>query len=112
MVKASRRTNKISFKPALNKATGKKSANSFMFNEANWGSATRGYMKSVRRMRPDRFIEIMEMARSFSKARSTSGDSSSEYSGQTADTNDIRANLVDYSDDESEHFYLAPPDLF
>jgi hypothetical protein len=104
MVGASRRTNKISFEPALNEATGKKSANSLMFNEANWGSATRGYMKSVRRMRPDRFIEIMEMARSFSKARSTSGDSS-EYSGHTADTDDIRANLVDYSDDENDTFF-------
>ena len=54
-------------------------------------------MKSVRRMRPDRLMEIMVMACSFSEARSTSGDSS-------ADTNDIRANLVDYSDDESNTF--------
>lgn len=58
-------------------------------------------MKSVRRLRPNRFIETMEMARSFTKAKSTPGDSS-EYSGHTTDPNDIRANLVDFSDDETE----------
>lgn len=75
-------------------------ANSFAFNEANWGSATRGYMKSARRLRPDRFIEIMEIARSFSQAKSTLGDRS-EHGEHTADP---RANLVvsDLSDNESD----------
>jgi hypothetical protein len=84
----------------LNKATGKKSANSFAFNEANWGSAARGYMKSARRLRPDRFIEIMEMARSFSKAKSTPDDHSEHTADPTG--NDVRANLVasDSSDDD------------
>ncbi|KAF8492744.1 hypothetical protein F5888DRAFT_1726977 [Russula emetica] len=99
IVEASRGTNKISFKPAvLNMATGKTSANSFAFNDANWGSATRGYMKSARGLRPDRFIEIMEMARSFSEARSTPGDRSEHTS--TADLSDIRAYLVDVESDK------------
>jgi hypothetical protein len=46
-------------------------------------------MKSARGLRPDRFIEIMEMARSFGKAESTLGDHT-------------RANLVDLSDDEND----------
>lgn len=46
-------------------------------------------MKSARGLRPDRFIEIMEMARSFGKAKSTLGDCT-------------RANLVDWSDDEDD----------
>ena len=61
-------------------------------------------MKSVRRLRPERFIEIMEMARSFTKAKSTPGDSS-EYGDHTADPDDYRANLVDLSDDESDTFF-------
>jgi hypothetical protein len=73
----------------LNKATGKTSVASFAFNKPNWGSATRGYMKSARGLGPDRFIEIMEMARSFGKAESTLGDHT-------------RANLVDLSDDEND----------
>ena len=57
-------------------------------------------MKSARRLRPDRFIEIMEIARSFSKAKSTLGDRS-QYGEHTVDP---RANLVvsDLSDDESD----------
>jgi hypothetical protein len=99
VARASHGTNNIFFKPVLNKATGRTSANSFAFNEANWGSATRGYMMSARRLRPDRFLEIMEMARSFSKAKSTLGDGS-EHSEHA----DPRANLVvsDLSDDESD----------
>lgn len=46
-------------------------------------------MKSARGLRPDRFIEIMEMARSFGKPKSTLGDRT-------------RANLVDLSDDEND----------
>jgi hypothetical protein len=84
----------------FNKATGKTSANSFAFNNANWGSATRGYMKSVQRLRPDRFIEIMEMARSFGKTKSIPGNRS-EHSGHTANSKDIRANLAT-TDGESD----------
>jgi hypothetical protein len=77
----------------LNKATGKTSVNSFAFNEANWGSATRGYMKSVRRLlRLDCLIEIIEMARSLIDR--------SKHSEHTADPNDLHANLVAPSDDE------------
>jgi hypothetical protein len=76
----------------LNKAMGKTSAKPFAFNEANWGSATRSYMKLVRRLRSDRFIEIIEMARSFSDR--------SKHSEHAADPNDICANMVDLSDDE------------
>jgi hypothetical protein len=76
----------------LNKATGKTSVNSFAFNEANCGSATRGYMKSVRRLRLDCLIEIIEMARSLIDR--------SKHSEHTADPNDIHANLVAPSDDE------------
>jgi hypothetical protein len=49
-------------------------------------------MKLVRRLRSDRFIEIIEMARSFSDR--------SKHREHAADPNDICANMVDLSDDE------------
>jgi hypothetical protein len=55
-------------------------------------------MGSARRLKPHRFIEIMEMTCSFSNAKSTPGGRNEH----TADPNDVRANLVagNLSDDD------------
>jgi hypothetical protein len=51
---------------SLNLATGKESNAVTAFTEANWGKATRGYLKSINALDLDRFNEIVEIAKGYS----------------------------------------------
>ena len=104
-VKASQSSSKaIALKPLLNKLTGKMSTTAPSFNEANWGSTTRASAKSVRQPKPEHFMEIMKIAMSFADATTKPNLEPSEHQQgiiTDADSNDIRANLVNLCDDES-----------
>jgi len=90
----SQATNKaIVFKPTLNKETGKMSTTLTSFNERNWGSKVRGYAKAAKNLRPERMLEIMELAVKNAKAVARLEDSES-------DTCIHRSQLIDIDDDE------------
>jgi len=69
------------------------------FNEANWGSATRAYVKAAHDLKPKRFLKIMETARSFLEMGNTMCQ---QDVIADVDSNDIRANLVKMCDDDDE----------
>ena len=71
------------------------------FNEMNWGSATRAYTKSVRQLKPKRFMKIMKMAMSFLETSNTTPQQDVLLS-MDVDSNDIRANLVNLGDDDDD----------
>ena len=52
-----------------NKSTGKESSALLAFSEANWGSATRAYMKSINRHGTELVSSVSELARNITLKR-------------------------------------------
>jgi hypothetical protein len=103
-VEVSRSHNKaITFKPSLNKSTGKLSTTALSFNEANWGKTTREYIKSVQQLKPECFKAIMSAAVSFSKASTKTIPDSQQATTMGTNSVDIRACLVDLCDDDGNN---------
>src|SRR5216684_3726813 len=86
-------------KSSLNKMSGKMSMSMLSFNEANWGLATRAYVKAAHDLKPKRFLKIMETARSFLETGNTMCQ---QDMIMDVDSNDICANLVKMCDDNDE----------
>jgi hypothetical protein len=53
---------------SINLATGKESSTATAFTEANWGKATRAYLKSVNALDEDTLNEIIDNAKSYAIA--------------------------------------------
>ena len=84
----------------VNKATGKESTRSTDFNQANWGTATSGYIEAMKKL--SKFDDIIADARSFAKVNQR-GDTTTNSSAVLEQELDERAHLCDdESDDEYE----------
>lgn len=94
------------FKPVLNKQTGRINTHAHAFNERNWGSETRSFLESARVMRAHRVTEVKELAYKFSKPY-LRGQSATE----TAITNNYHGEvLVDLSSSGEEDAMLQDDD--
>ena len=62
----------------INKATGKESTKATDFNQANWATITNGYVVSIKKnlFSPKKLDPIVNAAKSFVKATSRAGDTS------------------------------------
>ncbi|KAH7930535.1 hypothetical protein BV22DRAFT_1000484, partial [Leucogyrophana mollusca] len=76
----------------INKITGKESTTKLAFSEPNWGSKTRGYMKSITRRHADSIPLTIGLARTVAKARKTGGKTDEEGEGEE-ESDDERAQI-------------------
>jgi len=84
---------------AVNMVTGKESIKVLSFSKANWGDATRGYMKSAEQLKNESWKKITERAQPYIVTKS----SIAAYNqGEDAGSNneDERAVLVDLTDSD------------
>jgi hypothetical protein len=90
----------ITFKPSLNKSTGKMSTTCHSFNEPNCGAATRYYYTFARKLTPERFLQLMEMASATTGAKAMPGRRQSVRPTIDVDRSG-RPNLVDLCEDDN-----------
>jgi hypothetical protein len=89
----------------LNQESGKESTKAHAFGEANWGPASRRYLKSINNLRAGSMESIIKNAQVFAKSgrRSELQDSMETDTFENDDEDDDeRANLVDYADESDD----------
>lgn len=89
----------------MNAATGKASNRDIAFTEANWKSATRGYLKSIRALNVKQFDDIINEAKDIAAATSRNrAIATLSDEGDSDSTDDERALLIEgCSDEESSN---------
>jgi hypothetical protein len=93
---------------SVNTATGKESAKDKAFTELNWGTKTRSYLASVKKLSGTSFAKIAIKAQGFAKmSAGRVGDSS--LTGELEE--DERACLVDVSDGEDNGMFIISEKL-
>jgi hypothetical protein len=86
---------------AVNKSSGKDSIKAHAFGDTNWGSKARSLLISINNLKAGVFKEIVNEAQEFAKVgRNTYGDAVD--SSPEGDEDDARANIVDFSDSDSD----------
>jgi len=85
---------KVPFKKMLTKGSGKESTKTYAFGEANWGSQTKKYYKTIdKKLRPESLRSIVSEAKAHAKTSSHSESDNSDESDEDF------ADIVDLSDD-------------
>jgi hypothetical protein len=79
----------------IDPATGKDAGKEASFSEDNWGSQTRTYLLSVRKLREDSFPRIVVRAQALAKIGRRAGDFTMSGPSVDLDALDERAQLVD-----------------
>jgi len=74
------------------------SGRSTAFNDSAWGDVSRSYMISARKLKEKSIKEIIQTAKQFVRCARRRGRGALMTSTDSVD--DVRANLVDESDDE------------
>ena len=93
----------------MNRDTGVESSKRFSFGEASWGNATYYYLRSIDKLRPDRFNKIIALANQYTKSASQKGNRGDldDADKHEEEDDDERANLVDLSSDQGERRSLT-----
>jgi hypothetical protein len=88
----------------MNPATGKESSIDTVFNELNWGVATRNYLISIKNLREGSFAKVVMNAQAYAKLSRRGADSQPTWMGETEE--DDHALLVDVSDNDGTFFCI------